>query len=247
MCGRVPNTLTRMPGTEGTAPGRGRRRGRAVGNPGYRRTILLAGVGLVVGACGSAPPTPPLPNYARTPVVKSDGPLSVGQASTGTAAQQSAADGTLAVGAAAVDTVGGLIADNALLSPFDVDSPAMRMLDPLLRKAIQDASRHAQGDGIVVQITSGWRSKGFQQRLFDDAVRRYGSDALAAQFVASPSVSRHVQGEAVDVAPVAADTWLVRNGAQFGLCQIYANEVWHFELVADGQGHCPPLRANAAG
>jgi zinc D-Ala-D-Ala carboxypeptidase len=237
MCRRVPHTLSGMSGTEGTASGRGRR----------RQAILLAGFGLVVGACQSPPPTPPVPTYARTPVVRSEGALVVGQAPTGVVAGQSRADGSLAVGAAAVDTVGGLIADNALLSPFDVDDPAISLLDPLLRKAIQDAARHARADGIDLQITSGWRSKGFQQRLFDDAVRRYGSDALAAQYVASPSVSKHVRGEAVDVGPVAGDTWLIRNGAQFGLCQIYANEIWHFELVADGQGHCPPLLANAAG
>ena len=39
----------------------------------------------------------------------------------------------------------------------------------------------------------------------------------------------------MDVAPVDADNWLIRNGAQFGLCQIYANELWHFELAADQQ------------
>jgi LAS superfamily LD-carboxypeptidase LdcB len=71
--------------------------------------------------------------------------------------------------------------------------------------------------------------------------------AQAAEFVASPDVSKHVLGEAVDVAPAAADDWLMRNGAQFGLCQIYANEIWHFERVADAQGRCPPLLANAAG
>jgi hypothetical protein len=40
---------------------------------------------------------------------------------------------------------------------------------------------------------------------------------------------------------------MIRNGARFGLCQIYANEIWHFELAADAQGSCPPLRPNAAG
>src|ERR1700737_3891609 len=98
-----------------------------------------------------------------------------------------------------------------------------------------------------VRITSGWRSKGFQQRLFDDAVGKYGSVDIASQFVASPDVSKHVVGQAVDVAPVAADKWLIRNGARFGLCQIYANELWHFELAIDGAGNCPPLRPNAAG
>ena len=83
-----------------------------------------------------------------------------------------------------------------------------------------------------MRISSGWRSKGFQQRLFDDAVRTYGNVDAAKEFVASPEVSKHVVGEAVDIAPVEADKWLIRNGPQFGLCQIYANEIWHFELAA---------------
>jgi len=56
-----------------------------------------------------------------------------------------------------------------------------------------------------------------------------------------------VVGEAVDVAGNGASQWLIRNGAQFGLCQIYANENWHFELATDADGRCPPLRPNAAG
>ena len=113
--------------------------------------------------------------------------------------------------------------------------------------AIQKAARGAEADGVDVQITSGWRTKGFQQRLFDDAVRTYGNVDTAQQFVASPDESQHVLGKAVDVGPVEADTWLIRNGSRFGLCQIYANEIWHFELAADENGSCPPLLPNAAG
>jgi zinc D-Ala-D-Ala carboxypeptidase len=112
---------------------------------------------------------------------------------------------------------------------------------------VQNATRSAKDDGVDVQITSGWRTKGFQQRLFDDGVRTYGSVEAAEQFVASPDSSRHVFGKAVDVGPTEADTWLVRNGSRFGLCQIYANEIWHFELAADNDGACPSLRPNAAG
>ena len=32
----------------------------------------------------------------------------------------------------------------------------------------------------------------------------------------------------------------------FGLCRIYANELWHFELAADAAGVCPPLRPDAS-
>ncbi|HET6733945.1 M15 family metallopeptidase [Mycobacterium sp.] len=157
------------------------------------------------------------------------------------------ADPALTIGTAATDTFGGWLPDGVTLSPFDVSNPVIALLDPLLLKAIQDATRAAAADGVELRITSGWRSTGFQQRLFDDGVRTYGSVDIARQFVASPEVSKHVTGQAVDIGPVDADLWMIRNGPRFGLCQIYANEIWHFELVADEQGRCPPLKPNAAG
>jgi D-alanyl-D-alanine carboxypeptidase len=153
----------------------------------------------------------------------------------------------LRIGLAATDSTGGWIPDGQTLSPFDVSNPALAQLDPSLLNAVQDATHAAAAQGVDLRITSGWRSKGFQQRLFDDAVGIFGNVDIARQFVASPDVSKHVVGQAVDVAPVDADNWLIRNGAQFGLCQIYANELWHFELAVDQQGNCPPLRPNAAG
>lgn len=153
----------------------------------------------------------------------------------------------ISIGLAATDSTGGWMPDGQTLTPFDVSNPALAQLDPSLLNAIQDAASAAAAQGVELRITSGWRSKGFQQRLFDDAVRKYGSVDIARQFVASPEISKHVVGQAVDVAPADADNWLIRNGAQFGLCQIYANELWHFELAVDEQGNCPPLRPNAAG
>jgi zinc D-Ala-D-Ala carboxypeptidase len=193
-------------------------------NYGISRTLVGALVGALVitlAACGSPRPTPP-PGPATPPE-------------------------PLVIGTAATDTVGGWLPDGKMLSPFDVSHPVIAWLDPLLLKVIQDAARRAASDGIDMKITSGWRSKGFQQRLFDDAVRQFGSVDLAKRYVTSPEVSKHVDGEAVDIAPADADRWLIRNGSEFGLCQIYANEIWHFELVADEQGNCPPLKPNAAG
>ncbi len=151
------------------------------------------------------------------------------------------------IGAGAVDTVGGWLPDGVTLSPFDVSNPIVGWLDPALLDAVQQASQRAAAEGVDIRINSGWRSKGFQQRLFDDAVRNYGSVGAASEFVDPPDESLHVQGRAVDIAPVEADRWLIANGSQFGLCQIYANEIWHFELATHPGGQCPPLRPNAAG
>jgi zinc D-Ala-D-Ala carboxypeptidase len=191
------------------------------------RSAAVTVLALTVGGCASSWAEPP-----TSPTATTDAPAP--------------ADQTLSIGTAATDTFGGWLPDGVTLSPFDESSPIVAHLDPLLLKAIQDAARAADAEGIEMRITSGWRSKGFQQRLFDDAVRTYGSVDTAMEFVASPDVSKHVVGEAVDITPVEADKWLIRNGPQFGLCQIYANEIWHFELAAHEQGDCPPLKPNAA-
>ncbi|WP_372514877.1 M15 family metallopeptidase [Mycolicibacterium holsaticum] len=151
----------------------------------------------------------------------------------------------LHIGAAASDTVGGWLPAGRTLSPFDVSDPIVGWLDPLLLKAVQDAARAAAADRIDMRITSGWRTPGFQQRLFEIGVQKYGSVEAAREFVAAPEVSKHVTGEAVDISPVQADMWLIHNGSRFGLCQTYANEIWHFELAAV-DGRCPPLKPNAA-
>jgi D-alanyl-D-alanine carboxypeptidase len=154
---------------------------------------------------------------------------------------------------AAVGSVGAphhavRLADNTIqmLSPWDVANPAVGNLDPALLIAVQQASTAAAAEGVTMTITSGWRSPQFQQQLLDDAVAVYGSLPAARQYVQTPDRSRHVLGQAVDIGGVGADQWLIVNGARFGLCQIYANEPWHFELATDAAGNCPPLLATAA-
>ncbi|WP_019971313.1 M15 family metallopeptidase [Mycobacterium sp. 141] len=151
----------------------------------------------------------------------------------------------LAPGAAADSD--GAEADGQVLTAFDTQDPAIGRLDPALLAAIQHATTAAAADGVTMTINSGWRSPAFQQRLLDQAVQTYGSMALARQYVQTPEQSRHVTGQAVDVGGPGADQWLIANGARFGLCRIYANELWHFELATDALGNCPPLLPNAAG
>ncbi|MCV7440703.1 M15 family metallopeptidase [Mycobacterium paraense] len=141
----------------------------------------------------------------------------------------------------------GSLPNGGPLTPFDVQYSAIARLDPALLKAVQAAATAAAADGITMTITSGWRSPEFQQRLLDNAVQTYGSLAAARQYVQTPAMSKHVTGEAVDVGGAGADQWLIANGARFGLCRIYANELWHFELATDAAGNCPALLPNAAG
>ena len=122
----------------------------------------------------------------------------------------------------------------------------MGRLDSLLLSAIQQAAVTPAADGVWMTVTSGRRSTAFQQQLLDDAVATYGTTAAARQYVQTPERSKHVHGQAVDIGGVDADQWLITNGARFGLCQIYANEIWHFELATDSTGVCPALLPSAA-
>jgi D-alanyl-D-alanine carboxypeptidase len=151
----------------------------------------------------------------------------------------------LAVGAALLGA-GSASADVQALSPYDVANPAVGYLDPALLRAVQQAAGAAAAEGVTMTITSGWRSPEFQQQLLDDAVATYGSIAAARQYVQTPQASRHVTGQAVDIGGYGADDWLIAHGARFGLCRIYANELWHFELATDAAGVCPPLRPDAS-
>jgi len=151
------------------------------------------------------------------------------------------------LGCVALGLSPGASADVQMLSPFDVANPVVGNLDPALLVSVQQATTAAAADGITMTITSGWRSPAFQQELLDDAVATYGSLAAARQYVQTPQHSTHVLGRAVDMGGFGADQWLIANGARFGLCQIYANELWHFELATDAGGSCPLLLPNAAG
>ena len=141
--------------------------------------------------------------------------------------------------AASLTEADGVIRVEGEVSVFD-ETPAVTNLDADLLTAVRSAATVAAEDGVDMHVNSGWRSSAYQQVLRQDAVDQYGSEEEAARWVATPENSEHVSGDAVDLGPLAAQDWLAQRGAEFGLCQIYANERWHFELrpaaVANG---CP--------
>jgi LAS superfamily LD-carboxypeptidase LdcB len=128
---------------------------------------------------------------------------------------------------------------------FDEQHDGVTRLAPELLDALRAAATDAAADGIELLVTSGWRSPAYQQRLLDEAVAQYGSAAEAARWVATPETSAHVSGEAVDIGPAAASAWLSGYGAAYGLCQSYANELWHYELRPDAiENGCPVMYAD---
>lgn len=115
-------------------------------------------------------------------------------------------------------------------------------LTPAMARAINRAIAAAAAAGVELRVTSGWRSRAKQQRLYDEAVAKYGSPAKARRWVLPPEESEHVNGAAVDVGPASGARWLEEHGVRFGLCRRYDNEYWHFELLARAKGSACPAR-----
>ena len=128
---------------------------------------------------------------------------------------------------------------------FDDEIPGVANLDPDLLGALRQAATDAADDGVEFVVDSGWRSPEYQNQLLREAVSEYGSEEEAARWVATAETSAHVSGDAVDIGHSDATAWLSEHGAEYGLCQIYSNEPWHYELRPEAIDHgCPPMYAD---
>jgi zinc D-Ala-D-Ala carboxypeptidase len=128
---------------------------------------------------------------------------------------------------------------------FDDEIPGVANLDRALLGALRQAASAAADDGVEFVVDSGWRSPEYQEHLLQEAVSKYGSEAEAARWVATPNTSAHVSGDAVDVGPLDAAAWLSEHGAAYGLCQVYGNEPWHYELRPEAIARgCPAMYAD---
>jgi D-alanyl-D-alanine carboxypeptidase len=168
----------------------------------------------------SSPSTAPAPSSAASPVDRSPN-------------EQGDAPGE----------AGGAVPDGTTV--FDDQVPGVANLDPALLGALRKAATDAADDGVDFVVDSGWRSPAYQAQLFRDAVSKYGSEEEAARWVATPNTSAHVSGDAVDIGPADATPWLSAHGAAYGLCQVYGNEPWHYEMRAEAVDHgCPSMYAD---
>jgi len=137
----------------------------------------------------------------------------------------------------------GAVPDGATV--FDDALPGVANLDPALLDAVRRAACGAADDGAGFFVDSGWRSPAYQNQLLREAVSEYGSEEEAARWVASAETSAHVSGDAVDLGPFDATAWLSEHGAEYGLCRVYGNEPWHFELRPDAVDRgCPGVYAD---
>jgi D-alanyl-D-alanine carboxypeptidase len=138
---------------------------------------------------------------------------------------------------------GGAVPDGTTV--FDDEVPGVANLHPALLDALRRAATDAAGEGVRFVVNSGWRSPAYEDQLRREAIAKYGSEAEAARWVATGTTSPHVSGDAVDIGPAHATPWLSAHGAAYGLCQIYGNEPWHYELRPDAIAEgCPRMYAD---
>ena len=207
--------------------------------------LLVAGL-LVVAAIGAARGYQLLATSSSVVASPVDVPRSEPRGTRGEADRATPDGGMVPRGErrAALGQADGAVPDGTTVWHDQI--PGIANLDPALLAALRQAATDAADDEIEFFVESGWRSPEYQEQLLDEAVSKYGSEQEAARWVATPATSTHVSGEAVDIGPFDARAWLSEHGAEYGLCQIYSNEPWHYELRPEAIDHgCPTMYADA--
>jgi D-alanyl-D-alanine carboxypeptidase len=209
-------------------------------------TILVAGLLVVVAAIATSLGYPLLSSASSSPPVSSlqtSAPVSASPlAASRIPIPRSEPPGDLG-DLGDLGEADGVVPDGTTV--FDDEVPGVANLEPLLLRALRRAATGAAGDGVTFSVESGWRSRTYQEELFRQAVSEYGSAVKAARWVATPGTSAHESGDAVDIGHADATTWLSEHGAKYGLCQIYRNEPWHYELRPKATDHgCPRMYAD---
>jgi len=127
--------------------------------------------------------------------------------------------------------------------PYAVGGAAARPdsftgLQPEFATSVYQMVQDAQDQGIPLQITSAYRSPEVQARLYEAALKKYGSPEAARKWVAPPGNSQHNFGTAVDLAvnnslirdadsPEAR--WIAQNAPNYGLDVPMSWEPWQVE------------------
>jgi hypothetical protein len=101
-------------------------------------------------------------------------------------------------------------------------------LHPVLRGAVD---RLLTAAGGRVWLTSGYRSPEHQQRLWQQALVRYGDPETADDWVARPGDSMHEKGLAVDLGGDVEHAVHLIDAMNLPLWRPMSWEPWHFELA----------------
>lgn len=109
-------------------------------------------------------------------------------------------------------------------------SRSLADLDPLLSRPLARLISDARAAGYDVSIISGRRTRAKQEKLWREALAKYGDPEIADNHVARPGTSRHERGLAADLGYSAgAQTWVHANASRYGLWFRMAWEPWHIE------------------
>jgi hypothetical protein len=204
-----------------------------------RRTRVAALFVLVTALAAGLGPLRTIPLSAGSPSSGAS-PASTAPSVDGPRSEQRGSRPGRASRTAALGLADGAVPEGTTV--FDDGVPGVTKLEPPLLGALREAATSAEEAGLELGVDSGWRSAEYQEHLLRDAIAKYGSAAEAARWVATPGRSAHVSGNAADIGPARAAAWLSEHGARYGLCQIYRNEPWHYELRPDAVDHgCPPM------
>lgn len=103
-------------------------------------------------------------------------------------------------------------------------------LNPTFEAAVNQMIADAPGS---ISISSGFRSVQRQKELWNQALKKYGSPAVARKWVAPPGNSKHNHGLAADLKYASDEVkrWAHENAAKYGLTFPLSNEDWHIEPI----------------
>lgn len=133
-------------------------------------------------------------------------------------------------------------------------NPKLDKVDTELATNITALLAKASEEGITLGITSGFRTAEQQAKLWEDALKKYGSAAVARKYVAPPGSSNHEKGDAVDINWLAgeqkkAQKFLDENALTFNLKFPVATEqpggkmgFTHVELANTAKGRAKEER-----
>lgn len=100
----------------------------------------------------------------------------------------------------------------------------------------------ASDEGVIMQVTSGFRTMADQQRLYDKYLAGTGNLAAKA------GSSNHQNGIAVDFNVSASSgrvfEWMTKNAWKYGFIRTVSRERWHWEYWGDWNGVEKPSWAN---
>lgn len=205
--------------------------------------VLLGTLGCQAPVADSAPPAPPPRATSATPSPETSAKEPSAKEPSAKEPSPERPPRGQAQGQGKLGVADGAVPEGTTI--FDDDVPGVAKLDRALLTALREAAEDADDDGIEFVVNSGWRSSAYQQKLLQEAVQKYGSREEAERWVAAPDKSLHVSGDAVDLGPTKTTKWLSEHGTEYGLCQIYDNEPWHYELRTDADDDgCPPRYAD---